>query len=71
MKNDQIIRSVAAICSVAVYVAYLGLNGSGPVTVGIFGVDTTNPLVLTLGVILLIALPEVIDMFPWGPTRSK
>ena len=69
MKNDQIVRSVVAVAVVGAYAVYVGLNGSGPVDVPTLGV--INPFVITLGVLLGLAFPEVVHAFPLGPTRKK
>jgi len=71
MKDDQVVRSVAAICSVALYATYLGLNGQGPIMSGVPGVERVHPFAFVLVALLVLALPEVLNMLPVGPTREK
>lgn len=68
MKDDQVVRAVAAVCLVGIYTAHKGLNGTGPVEVPWMG--TVAPIVLVTGSLLVLAFPELIDRFPMGPTRK-
>ena len=67
MKEDQIVRIACAILSTVAYVARLVVHGNGPV--GVFGYEP-NSFVVVLVVLLTLALPETLDMLPFGPKRS-
>lgn len=69
MKDDQIVRATSAVATVASYGFYVGLNGTGDVMAGFLG--TFNPFTAVLGVLLLLAFPELIDRFPVGPQRKQ
>ena len=69
MKNDQVIRAVAAVGTVAAYGIHVGLNGGESITV--FGTGPYHPFAVTLGVLLVITFPELLDRLPIGPTRTK
>lgn len=69
MKGDQFVRAVAALGVVVAYGIYVGLNGSGPVSVGFMG--EMHPFVITVFSLMTLAFPELLDRFPLGPTRAK
>jgi len=69
MKQDQVIRAVAAVAVVAVYGIHVGVNGGESVTV--WGTGPYHPFAVTLAVLVVIAVPEIIDRIPFGPTRKK
>lgn len=70
MKTDQVVRSVAAIGAVATYGLFLGLNGQGPIMSGVPGLGTIHPFALVILALIILALPEVLDRVPVGPTRD-
>jgi hypothetical protein len=67
MKDDQIVRIACAILSTVAYVVRLVVHGNGPVQV--LGFEP-NSFVVVLVVLLTLALPETLDMLPFGPKRS-
>lgn len=67
MKSDQIVRIVAIVGMSVSLAIFYGLNGTGPVATG-FGV--VSPFVVTVAFQLFCAVPEIIDMLPFGPTRK-
>jgi hypothetical protein len=69
MKDDQIIRAVGCVCIVAAYAVHEIYNGGGPVSLGALG--TYSDYGFTIGSVVIIALPEIIDRLPVGPTRKK
>lgn len=68
MKSDQLIRMLGIVAVVALLVARLVTVGNGQITV--FGVQVT-PFALAVLAVVVLALPELVDKFPIGPTRSK
>jgi len=70
MKNDQRVRGVGVAGAALVYVAFVGLNGSGDVTVGLFGIGEMNAMVLTFGMMLVFTFPELIEATPLLPNRE-
>ncbi len=69
MKEDQIIRAVAAVGTVAAYGIHVGINGGESIRV--FGTGPYHPFAVTLGVLLTITFPELLERAPIGPTRKK
>lgn len=69
MNSAPVVRCVVAVCMVLAYIANAGLNGNHPVT--LWGVGEVEPFSLTALVLLVLAFPELLDRFPWGPTREK
>lgn len=69
MKDDQLVRCVAAVCIVVAYSANAGLNGNHPVS--LWGLGEIEPFSLTALVLLMLAFPELLDRLPVGPTREK
>lgn len=68
MKNDQLIRGVGILAVVVIVVARILAVGNGPIT--LFGYQAA-PTALGVVVVLVLALPETIDMLPFGPKRKK
>jgi hypothetical protein len=69
MKNDQIIRAVAAVTVLGAYFVHVGINGGERVNLMLLG--TWHPFPITILTILVIAVPEVIDRLPVLPSRKK
>ena len=68
MRDDQLVRMVAAVVIVIGYAARLATVGNGVVVA--FGLEA-SPFALFLLAEVTIALPEITDRLPWGPTRAK
>ena len=68
MRDDQLVRVVAAVVIVIGYAARLAFIGNG--SVAAFGFEA-SPFALFLLAETTIALPEITDRLPWGPTRAK
>jgi hypothetical protein len=67
MRNDQLVRTAAAVVIAVGYAARLATVGNGPVSA--FGFEA-SPFALFLLAEVTIALPEITDRLPWGPTRG-
>lgn len=67
MKDDQLIRTVGVVCLSGVLGTRLAVIGNGPIP--FFGFEVT-PFGLTVIAVIVLALPETIDMLPFGPSRS-
>ena len=68
MRDDQRIRGVGIVMIGLAYAVKLVTVGDGPIE--IFG-HTTNGFGFLVLAVIVLALPETIDMLPVGPTRSK
>jgi hypothetical protein len=72
MRDDQLVRVVAAVVIGAAYIARLFTVGNGSVL--LFGY-ATHPLVIVVAAEIMLALPETaaeaVHKFPLGPTRDK
>lgn len=68
MKDDQLIRGVGIGGLTVVLVVRLVVVGNG--TLPFFGYNI-SPFGLYVVAAVLLALPETIDMLPFGPTRAK
>ena len=72
MRNDQLVRVVAAVVIGAAYIARLFTVGNGAVS--LLGYPT-HPLVIVVGAEVMLALPETaaeaVHKFPLGPARDK
>jgi hypothetical protein len=67
MKDDQILRGAGILVATVAYIARLVTIGNG--TVDVLGY-AANPFALFLVAVVVLALPEVVDKFPLGPTRE-
>jgi len=67
MRQDQTIRAVGIVAVVALLASRLVAVGNGEIP--FFGVQIT-PFGLSVLAVFCLALPEVIDMIPVGPTRQ-
>lgn len=68
-KDDQIVRVFCGAFSTVAYVARLAYHGNGPVAV--LGYEP-NSLVVLLVVLLVLAIPELVNEAPFLPwTKSK
>lgn len=67
MKDDQIVRIASGVLATTAYLARLLVHGNGPVQVA--GMNP-NSFVVVLVVLLTLALPETLDMLPFGPKRD-
>jgi len=72
MRNDQLVRVVAAVVIGFVYTVRLVTVGNGSVLLFGYGF---HPLVLIIAAEVTLALPETaaeaVHKFPLGPTRDK
>lgn len=68
MKHDQMVRIAGILSLPLIYAAHVGLNGSGPIKTGIAG--EMSPFALVVVAVVILALPEVLDRMPFGPTRA-
>lgn len=68
MREDQKLRGAVAGVVGAIYVTRTVVVGNG--TISVFG-HMAAPFGLTLLALVILAIPETIDMLPFGPTRSK
>lgn len=67
MRDDQVVRIASGLFFTIAYCARLFVHGNGPV--GILGYEPNSFVVL--GVMLLtLAVPEWLEMVPFGPTRK-
>lgn len=67
MRNSQRIRGVMGVCATLAYMGRIWLVGNGPIE--IFGF-VSNPFAFLLLILLVLAIPETIEMLPFGPTRK-
>jgi len=67
MKDNQIVRTAALFTTMGVYTARVAFVGNGTVDIVIYDI---NPFALVLIVMVILALPETIDMLPIGPNRT-
>jgi hypothetical protein len=67
MKDDQLIRGAGILGLTVVLVARLVVVGNGELP--FLGFDVT-PFGLYVVAVVILALPETIDMLPFGPTRK-
>jgi hypothetical protein len=67
VRDDQLVRIVAAFMIAAGYGVRTVTLGNGAVAV--FGFEAA-PFALFLLAETAIALPEITDRLPWGPTRA-
>jgi len=68
MKDDQLIRTVGVVAAASSYIARVAFVGNGPI--GLFGYEA-EPFAMMLLAVVVLALPETVDMMPFGPTRKK
>lgn len=68
MRDDQLIRAVGILVAGGGYTVRSIFIGNG--TIPFLGFNIT-PFGLLMAAVVLMALPETIDMLPFGPTRSK
>lgn len=68
MRQDQTIRAVGIVAVVALLASRLIAVGNGEIP--FFGFAIT-PFGLAVVAVFCLALPEVIDMIPVGPTRDR
>lgn len=67
MKQEAVVRlGVGALVTIA-YAGRLVAVGNG--SVDLFGF-AANPFALTVLALIVIAVPEIVDQFPLGPTRK-
>jgi len=67
-RQNQVIRGVVALLFVAAYVARLVTVGKGEVM--ILGYEMTV-IGLVAVVLVVLALPETIEMLPFGPSNNN
>lgn len=67
MRDDQRIRMLAIAAVTVGLVTRLVLTGNGNVTVVGYSV---TPYAIYLAAVVLLALPETIEMLPFGPSRG-
>lgn len=67
MIDEHDIRLAAILGTVSAYGLRVAFVGNG--TVDLFNYQI-NPFALALLVMVVLALPETIDMLPFGPTRN-
>ena len=67
MRDDQLVRIVAAVVIVIGYAVRTLTIGNG--SVAVLGYEAA-PFALFLLAETTIALPEIADRLPWGPTRA-
>jgi hypothetical protein len=67
MRQDQLLRAVGMLCSVMAYGLFVGLNGGH--TLMVLGYRS-SPLAAVFLTVVVLALPETIEMLPFGPTRD-
>jgi len=58
---------LGAVLLASAYIARLVVIGNGSISA--LGYDL-NPYVVTVAAVVMLALPETIDMLPFGPSRS-
>jgi len=67
MRDDQQIRMLATLVVGAAYIARLVVIGNGSISA--LGYNL-NPYVVAVAAMVMLALPETIDMMPLGPSKS-
>lgn len=67
MKNDQIVRITSGILGTVAYLGRLAFVGNG--TIDVFGYHS-NPFAFLVIALVVLALPETIDMLPFGPSKK-
>lgn len=70
LKDDQVVRIASGGFVTVAYTARLFVHGNGPVA--FLGMEP-NSFVVVCVILLTLALPETLDMLPWGEvgqTRS-
>jgi hypothetical protein len=67
MRDDQRIRLAGILCTTLGYAARLHVVGNG--SIPFFGYNI-SPFGLWILAIVVITLPEVIEMLPFGPSRK-
>jgi len=68
MRDDQHPRLLGIALATTAYIARLMFVGNGPIQ--LFSYEA-EPFALLLVTVVLLALPETIDMLPFGPTRTE
>ena len=67
MRKDQYLRGLGIVVVTVGFVVRLLTVGNGPFS--IFGYEMT-PFAAFLVVVVMLALPETIEMLPFGPSRK-
>lgn len=65
--EDQVVRIACGLFVTASYSGRLVVHGNGPVQ--ILGYDP-NSYVVTVVVLLILAVPEIVDRVPLGPSKK-
>jgi len=68
MRDDQRIRVVGIVCATVGYSVRTFIVGNG--TIPFLGYELSAFGLLMIAVILMAA-PETVEMFPWGPSRKS
>ena len=68
MRSDELLRITALGLITIAYLGRLFAVGNGPVTILQYEI---NPFALAVVGIVVLAMPEIIDRVPFGPSRNK